>query len=265
MPGYITNVEDIFSDPYLLDGNIPDEIRELVKGDPNWVIDALTKGTHAGTGQILREIDLLTGNLTGRNIQWHPGGGHHGPTPYWKVSSPKGGTVRVGPQFSKRQDGSSMIASKVHLDLEAPIIPNQSLGGLTLGTHISELEDLVFGLGSWKEGACTLISPFEARYSFGKGEIEAAVDVRNGKIFKLSAKVGYKGKLFEEIGVGMLVQQALELEPRLYYDEVEELILARGLPGLSLDIPEIDPPVEIVPGMNISAINVFVEEIGSGR
>ena len=158
-----------------------------------------------------------------------------------------------------------MIASKVRLDLDAPIIPNQSLGGLILGTPISELEDLVFGLGSWKDGTCTLISPFEARYSFGKGEIEAAVDVRNGRIFKLSAKIGYRGKLFAQIRVGMSVQQALELEPRLYYDEVEELILAAGLPGLSLDIPEIDPPIETVPGMNISGISVFVKNSGNSR
>ena len=35
-------------------------------------------------------------HFTGKYIQWHPGGGHHGPDPYWKVSSPQGGTVRVG-------------------------------------------------------------------------------------------------------------------------------------------------------------------------
>lgn len=27
---------------------------------------------------------------TGRIIQWHPGGGHHGKSQYWKVSLGKG-------------------------------------------------------------------------------------------------------------------------------------------------------------------------------
>jgi len=47
----------------------------------------------------LFEVRQGDGNLTGRIIQLHPGGGHHGPEAYWKVSSPKGGTVRIGPQF----------------------------------------------------------------------------------------------------------------------------------------------------------------------
>ncbi|ABC81183.1 hypothetical protein Adeh_1409 [Anaeromyxobacter dehalogenans 2CP-C] len=41
------------------------------------------------------------GKRTSRMVQWHPGGGHHGSDPYWKVSSPETGTVRVGPQFEK--------------------------------------------------------------------------------------------------------------------------------------------------------------------
>jgi hypothetical protein len=39
------------------------------------------------------------GKRTARMVQWHPGGGHHGSEPYWKVSGPEAGTTRVGPQF----------------------------------------------------------------------------------------------------------------------------------------------------------------------
>ena len=156
-----------------------------------------------------------------------------------------------------------MLASKIELDIDAPIIPNQGLGGLALRTHISELEDLVMGLGSWKAGSCELVAPFEARYSFGNGEIQAAVDVRNGRIFRLTARAGYKGKLFDKIILGMSVRQALELSPELYYSETEELILSKGVAGLSLDVPEIDPLPASVPGMSIFAINVFVQEINS--
>jgi hypothetical protein len=143
------------------------------------------------------------------------------------------------------------------IDIEAPIIPKQSLGGFKLRTHIEELEDIIFGLGVWKEGSCKLMPPFEARYTFGKGEVEIAVDVRNGKIFRISAHTGYKGKLFNQIGIGMPVREVFELEPKLYYDEPEEMILHHDILGISLDIFDIDPPPALVPNMNIDAISVY--------
>jgi RHS repeat-associated protein len=30
-----------------------------------------------------------------RLLQYHPGGGHHGPNTYWKVSSGEGGVIRI--------------------------------------------------------------------------------------------------------------------------------------------------------------------------
>ena len=60
------SVEDIFEKPALIEGKTPNEIRELVKDDPRWIIERLSKGSHAGTGQIVREINLITGNATGR-------------------------------------------------------------------------------------------------------------------------------------------------------------------------------------------------------
>src|SRR5205807_25802 len=58
-----------------------------------WQFGRLGRGAHKGQGVILRE--LKNGKLTDRMIEWHPGGGHHGPKSYWKISSGKGGTVRI--------------------------------------------------------------------------------------------------------------------------------------------------------------------------
>ena len=44
-------------------------------------------------------LQEMTTELTGRMMQWHPGGGHHGLDPYWKISTGETGTIRVGPQF----------------------------------------------------------------------------------------------------------------------------------------------------------------------
>jgi hypothetical protein len=58
----------------------------------------------------------------------------------------------------------------------------------------------------------------------------------------------------------MRVADAMHLEPRLFYAEAEEYIRCQGVAGLVLDVPEIDPPPDQVPGMIISAISVHAAE-----
>jgi RHS repeat-associated protein len=90
----LESVDDVMANPSLLQGMTPGQVGAVIGRTPGWRIEALGKGSHRGQGWILREYDAR-GVPTGRMIQWHPGGGHHGPSPYWKVSSPKGGTVRI--------------------------------------------------------------------------------------------------------------------------------------------------------------------------
>lgn len=146
------------------------------------------------------------------------------------------------------------------VDLDAEIIPNHSLGGLELRTRIGEVSQFILSLVNKREALFELAYPFEARYKLAERAVEIAVDVQNGKIFKLIAGRGYRGMLFERIRAGMLVAEAMAIEPRLYYSEAEEGILCRGVEGLFIDIPEVDPPPELVPTMIISAISVFVAE-----
>jgi hypothetical protein len=91
--------DQIFNDPEQLRDKTPDEIREIAQQE-GWDIGTLGKGSHKGQGLVVREVDE-NGNLTGKMIQWHPGGGHHGSEPYWKVSSGLTGTTRIGPQFDE--------------------------------------------------------------------------------------------------------------------------------------------------------------------
>lgn len=102
------------------------------------------------------------------------------------------------------------LLKTLELQLDAPIIPSYSLGGFLLKTPICELTDILVGLGLWMEGCYELVSLFEARYRLGKDEVELAVDVRNGKLFKLTAYSGYRGRLFEKIAIAMRVQEAVE-------------------------------------------------------
>jgi hypothetical protein len=145
------------------------------------------------------------------------------------------------------------------LNLDAEIIPNQSLGGLTLRTKLIDIQNIVHPWAQSK-GSYHLSRPFEALYRPGNGEIEIGVDVRNGKVFRLTAREGYRGNLFGKVTVGMKVSEAMQLEPRLFYDEADWLIRCKGADGLSIDISEIDPPPELVPGLVISAISVYALE-----
>jgi len=105
-----------------------------------------------------------------------------------------------------------------------------------------------------------MASPFEARYSFGDGSVQAAVDVRNGRIFKLIASKSYQGG-FGAIHLGMLVSDAMLADPRLHYSEAEECILCRGVSGITVNVPVIDPDPSEVPALRISDITVYAVEI----
>jgi hypothetical protein len=152
---------------------------------------------------------------------------------------------------------------KPSVQIDAPIVPNEGLGGLKLRSKIADIQDLLMGLGLYKSGSFELVAPFEARYRLGNGEVEVGVDVRNGKIFKLIAGPGYQGQM-GGIAVGMRMGDAMKQEPCLRYDEAEESVLLAGCPGVVLDVSEIDPLPESVPALPISAISVYAVEALQG-
>lgn len=73
----------------------PDEFLEQIGGVPKgWRVTTLGQGDHEGQGWKLEEVDA-NGNLTGRQIRWHPGGGRHGPDPYWTFTSGEHGKKQI--------------------------------------------------------------------------------------------------------------------------------------------------------------------------
>ncbi|MGW4795027.1 hypothetical protein ACWEPC_21720, partial [Nonomuraea sp. NPDC004297] len=83
--GSIQSVDEIFENPSVLRGATPEKILAVLKGTPGWRVENLRHGSRAGQGWVFRYYDPYTGNQTPRMIRWHPGGGHHGPDPYWRV------------------------------------------------------------------------------------------------------------------------------------------------------------------------------------
>src|SRR6185437_10275191 len=80
----------------LLEGMNPAEVEKAIGDTPGWRVETLGDGTHEGQGWLLREYHG-NGEATGRMIRWHPGGGRHGPNPYWRVTSPLGGKSPIIP------------------------------------------------------------------------------------------------------------------------------------------------------------------------
>lgn len=78
----------------------PETFLKRIGGVPDrWAQSGLGQGSHAGQGFKLAERNAA-GALTGRQLRLHPGGGRHGPDPYWVFTSPTHGKIRiVGPNF----------------------------------------------------------------------------------------------------------------------------------------------------------------------
>ena len=151
--------------------------------------------------------------------------------------------------------------SELRLRLDAPIVPDEGLGGLHLRMEIRAYQDHLVDLGLIHEGSFELASPIEALYRIGRGEVEIAVDVRNGRIFKLIAGSGYRGTLFGRVRVGMTAREAMCREPRLDFDEAEGGLICRDVDGLHIGLGDPDPPAKLVPDLTIETICVFAKEI----
>jgi hypothetical protein len=92
----LRSVEDVLANPHLLAGRAPDEVAPLLAGAPGWRVESLGRGHRRGQGWVLRHYNE-SGEPTGMQIRWHPGGGHHGRSAYWRVvgaSGDLGGIIR---------------------------------------------------------------------------------------------------------------------------------------------------------------------------
>lgn len=151
-----------------------------------------------------------------------------------------------------------------HLNLNAPIYPSKSLGGFTLKTHISEyIEDIKsfsdIDRKSLQDLSVNMIGKFLVRYTI-KNEIILSFDIITGQLGLISALDSYKGKLFESIGIGSTISEALKVEPRLYYDEIDEGYYIKGVDGIGIFLE--DPYADHIanPNNKIVEISIFLKE-----
>jgi hypothetical protein len=93
------SIDDVLANPLLLSGKTAAEVQAKLGNTPGWRVETLGKGAHQGHGWVLREYNV-EGNPTGQMLRWHPGGGHHGPDPYWRVNTynTKSSIIPAGPE-----------------------------------------------------------------------------------------------------------------------------------------------------------------------
>ncbi|WP_054948661.1 hypothetical protein [Numidum massiliense] len=132
------------------------------------------------------------------------------------------------------------------VDLNAPIEPWKGLGGISLYTHISEF----YGPLQDFNVEADIVWKFLISYEVDN---EAIIwfNVINGKIYKLTALENYKGLLFNQIHVGMHIDDVLKIEHSFEYDEFEEVY--ESPKGVYI---ETDPITH-----RVICISVFVKEI----
>ena len=87
-------IEDIFNDPSRIVDFTPEQVAEMAR-EAGWSVEPLGKGSKAGIPyEKGGGYSMRAPNGGSEYIQYHPGGGHHGEAPYFKVSSGPTGTLR---------------------------------------------------------------------------------------------------------------------------------------------------------------------------
>lgn len=183
-------------------------------------------------------------------------------------STPLPTTFAQAGQANKGQNTRQFNRSKIpymkHINLNAPIYPSESLGGFTLKTHISAyIEDIKsfsnIDKESWKDLSIDTIGPFVIRYTL-QHKIILRFDIVTGQLELISALEDYKGKLFGSIGIGSTISEALKVEPRLYYDEIDEGYFITGVDGIGIFLE--DPYADHIanPSNKIVEISIFLKE-----
>ena len=88
------SIQDIVDMPSKITDFSPKQISELTKKN-GWSVDSLGKGSLAGVPyEQGGGLSMHAPNGSSVYIQYHPGGGHHGEMPYYKISSGPNGIVR---------------------------------------------------------------------------------------------------------------------------------------------------------------------------
>lgn len=104
------------------------------------------------------------------------------------------------------------------LDITAPIIPFEGLGGIKLYSTREELKDILSLDGVESEIICNEWIEYDIQNS-----VALTFHLTNNKLFRIVALDNYQGKLFGKIGIGTTEEEMLAIEPSFVFEDFEEV------------------------------------------
>ena len=104
------------------------------------------------------------------------------------------------------------------IDINAPIIPYEGMGGIKLYSTIKDLKETLIG----DNVKATVLNNLWIRYEISD-YLYLFFSLLNGKLFKITTLSGYKGLLWGKIKVGMKAEEFIKIEPSFRYDDFEEV------------------------------------------
>ena len=146
---------------------------------------------------------------------------------------------------------------KNDIDINAPIIPGESIGGIPLYSHIRDYKELINSLEYHNKMGKNISRSFYGTFDIGyeyRGIMTLVFSIINGKLLKIIAWKGYQGLLFGKIKVGMNIEEAIKLDSRIRYNEDREWYSVKDNKGIVLETDVLTK--------DIFAITVNVKELG---
>lgn len=147
------------------------------------------------------------------------------------------------------------------IDTYAPILPNESLGNILLREtkdnllNIFNKNKIIYNTSYEKENDTRVLL-----YTILNDSITVAVDNRNSKIFRITAKDGYKGRLINKIKIGDTLSDVFEIDESFKYSERDDAVLSDKFPGVSLDLEVSDYLISTLKNPKVQYISVFAVE-----
>jgi hypothetical protein len=102
-------------------------------------------------------------------------------------------------------------------NINAPIIPAQSIGGIPQNIQIKELSQAIYNYENYNKEKSLMLELLDSlryiQYNYLNGAIRLIVDVFSGKVTNIIAGKGYNGKFNNTIAIGSKVKDLLNLDP----------------------------------------------------
>ena len=120
------------------------------------------------------------------------------------------------------------------IDINAPIVPFEGMGGVKLYSSEEQIQPML-------DGYQVKIDRYSGRIRYQVGDLLYLTFLKkNGKLFSITTLDGYKGKLWDKIGTDTVEKTLLSLDDSFVWDDWEEVwqspkgVIIEGYDGTGL-------------------------------